>query len=72
MISNRYQFPYINDYLYKKLQEWYITHNDGKCARTEHGAIGGEITFHITPTSIGSVIEVSCTCGSKTCLRGLT
>lgn len=29
-------------------------------------AIGGHFTFHITPTSIGTVIEIECNaCGKK-------
>ncbi len=29
------------------------------------GAIGGAVTFEFTPTSIGTVEEVVCSCGAK-------
>jgi len=30
------------------------------------GAIGGELTYSFTPTGIGIIIEVHCSCGEKT------
>lgn len=65
MITENYQFPTITPEMYKEMQEWYRTHNDGKCANSYHGAIGGNITFEITPTSIGDFLVVKCCCGEK-------
>ena len=64
MVTNRYQFPKITPEMHQKMQEWYKTHNNGKCARGYHGAIGGNVTFEITPTSIGNFLTVRCSCGS--------
>ena len=35
------------------------------------GAIGGRFTYEFTPTSIGEVGEVVCSCGEKFCFREL-
>ena len=64
MVSNKYQFPKITPAMHEEMAEWYEAHNDGKCASGYHGAIGGEITFEITPTSIGNFITVRCSCGA--------
>ena len=64
MVSNRYQFPKITEKMHKEMSEWYATHNDGKCANGYHGAIGGNVTFEICPTSIGNFITVKCSCGA--------
>jgi len=40
---------------------WRKTH---KC-KTKETAAGGMLTYKITPTGIGDIIEVSCVCGSK-------
>jgi hypothetical protein len=29
------------------------------------GAIGGDITYHITPTSLGCIYQVSCVCNEE-------
>jgi len=29
------------------------------------GAIGGRLTFHFTPTSLGVCVSVGCVCGEK-------
>ena len=29
------------------------------------GAIGGGVTYHFTPTGLGVIASVSCTCGNK-------
>jgi len=63
MITKNYQFPKITEKMYEEILEWYETHNDGKCANGKNGAIGGEISFEITPTSIGDFITVKCSCG---------
>ena len=65
MVSDKYQFPKITPAMRSEMQEWYKTHNDGKCAHSYHGAIGGNVTFEITPTSIGNFLTVKCSCGSE-------
>lgn len=65
MISEKYQFPKISSQMHKEIQDWYKTHNDGKCAHSYHGAIGGGITFEITPTGIGDFLTVRCLCGAE-------
>ena len=65
MVTEKYQFPTITPEMHKEMQEWYRTHNDGKCANSYHGAIGGNVTFEITPTSIGDCITVKCGCGAE-------
>jgi hypothetical protein len=65
MVSEKYQFPKITPAMHREMQEWYKTHNEGKCARAYHGAIGGNVSFHITPTSIGDFLTVRCSCGAE-------
>ena len=65
MITEKYQFPKITSEIYQELHEWYRTHNDGECICARHGAIGGNISFVITPTSIGDFVTVQCTCGAE-------
>ena len=36
-----------------------------------HGAIGGKYTYSFTPTSIGSIGEITCTCGEKFCFSDI-
>lgn len=63
MISRNYQFPKIDVEMYNEFNEWWHSHNEGKCAHRNHGAIGGAVTFKIAPTSIGDFVEAKCTCG---------
>ena len=65
MITKEYQFPKITNEMHEEIAEWYKTHNGGKCANGYHGAIGGDITFEITPTSIGDFLTIKCSCGAK-------
>lgn len=65
MVSKKYQFPKITKEMHEEMQEWYKTHNNGKCARSYHGAIGGNVQFEIVPTGIGDFLTVRCSCGSK-------
>jgi len=55
---------------YKKLKKWHKKVTGPSDDPFRFGAIGGEITFHITPTSLGSIIEAECFGKTKT-LRGL-
>ena len=64
MVTEKYQFPKITPAMHAEMQEWYKTHNEGRCACAYHGAIGGNVTFEITPTSIGDFVEVKCSCGA--------
>lgn len=64
MVTKEYQFPKITEEMHNKMAEWYDTHNDGRCANGYHGAIGGNVTFEITPTSIGDFLDVKCSCGA--------
>ena len=64
MVTKKYQFPIITEEMHDKMARWYKAHNDGVCANGYHGAIGGNVTFEICPTSIGDFIEVKCSCGA--------
>lgn len=64
MVTKKYQFPKITEEMHNEMSQWYKTHNEGKCADSRHGAVGGNVTFKITPTSIGNFIEVKCSCGA--------
>lgn len=63
MITSSYQFPIITKEMYAQIQQWHKSHNGGKCSEYYQGAIGGDISFEITPTSIGDFITVRCSCG---------
>ena len=65
MVGKGYQFPKITKEMHEEMAEWYKTHNEGKCAKRYHGAIGGDVQFHIIPTSIGNFLTVKCSCGSE-------
>ena len=71
MVSDKYQFPKITPEMHKEMQEWYKTHNNGKCAKSYHGAIGGNVIFKIVPTSIGDFLTVKCCCGAELCYEEL-
>lgn len=64
MVSKRYQFPKITEEMHDEIAVWYETHNNGKCAKGYHGCCGGNVTFEITPTSIGDFLAVRCSCGA--------
>ena len=64
MVSKRYQFPKITKEMHDEIEKWYESHNEGRCANGYHGAIGGNVTFEICPTSIGDFITVKCSCGA--------
>ena len=65
MVTKQYQFPNITKEMHNKMAKWYKKHNKGKCAKACHGAIGGDVTFEICPTSIGDFITVKCSCGAE-------
>ena len=60
MIGKGYKFE-LSKSQYEKLEKWYYSnHKKGEY----HGAIGGDLTFSITPTSIGDFVEVTDTIGN--------
>lgn len=59
-VSVEYQLPVLTDNAISRINQWFKEHNDGKCACRNNGVIGGNITFEITPTSLGDVISVRC------------
>jgi hypothetical protein len=46
------------------LNNWAKEH-DKICTVKETGAIGGKFTYFFTPTSLGVICKVECTCGEK-------
>ena len=47
----------------KMLDKWNEEHD---CKLKEYsGAIGGRLTYSVTPTSLGTVLIVSCCCGEE-------
>jgi hypothetical protein len=59
-VSENYQFPRLTKDVKTELNEWYKRHNNGRCCRAYKGAIGGSITFSVTPTSIGDFVTALC------------
>ena len=55
MINKDYSFQ-LSDDEYKKLSKWWDKNHKDK----NFGAIGGGLTFHITPTSIGEIVVAEC------------
>lgn len=56
----------------KTYAEWAKEHDkhckfydDGSSPVPKGGAIGGRLTWSFTPTSLGTITEVSCACGEK-------
>ena len=49
----------------EKINEWLKDHNHYS------GAVGGNITYSFTPTSIGIIGTVKCSCGKSLCFREL-
>lgn len=55
MIGRNYKFELTDDE-YERLNDWW--NENFKCRH--FGTIGGGLTFHITPTSIGEIVEAEC------------
>lgn len=54
------------------IQEWKVKHVAEKHKGNGYaGAIGGRFTYHFTPTSIGTIGEIVCSCGDKFCFKDL-
>ena len=56
----------------KKVEEWANSKTGHECtlkpneySRKYCGAVGGHLTYCVTPTSIGSIIIVKCSCGQE-------
>jgi hypothetical protein len=45
----------------EETKEWMNSHD---CTIDYEGAIGGKITYNFTPTGLGVIERVSCSCGS--------
>ena len=52
----------------EKLSSWWEKHKSKTHPNGYFGANGGALTYHFTPTSIGIIKNVRCTCGEKICL----
>lgn len=46
----------------EKLEKWAYSH---QCSLKHFGAIGGAITFSLTPNNLGVVVKAECACGEK-------
>ena len=44
------------------LEQWVLEH---ECPFIYGGAIGGSITYSLTPTQLGTVTKVTCACGAE-------
>ena len=55
------------------ITEWIKKHNlkEHGSETVYYGAIGGGMTYIFTPTSIGTVCKVKCSCGEEFCFREL-
>ena len=57
MITKDYSFK-LTDEEYNRLSKWWNKNHKGN--NKTFGAIGGGLTFHITPTSIGEIVVAEC------------
>lgn len=72
ILSVKYRLPLLDDEQIGRVNTWYKSHNDSKCACASHGAIGGGISFEITPTSLGNFVSVRCSgCNEDYLLMGV-
>lgn len=51
----------------EKLNKWFCDHKCVYYGRPDSyaGAIGGNFTYEVTPTSLGDIFKVSCGCGQE-------
>ena len=57
----------------KEIYTWQTRHNSQRHhGRKRTSAIGGGYKYIFTPTSIGEIGEIECTCGDRFCFRELT
>lgn len=64
----------MDDEEFRKYLDWEAKHHtkanckyfdDGSSPVSPTGAIGGRVTYHLTPTGIGTVVKVTCACGAE-------
>ena len=48
------------------VRDWEETH---KCNERNVSCCGGETTYHFTPTSVGTAVDVTCICGQTLTVR---
>ena len=53
MVTNKYQFPKITPKMHDKMQEWYKTHNEGKCANALTGQPVVVLPLRLRPQALG-------------------
>jgi hypothetical protein len=52
--------------------QWQYNHMQTKHKGQSSGAVGGRFTYCFTPTSIGTMGEIQCSCGAKYIFKELT
>lgn len=52
--------------------QWQYNHMEAKHKGQPSGTIGGRFTYCFTPTSIGTIGEIKCSCGAKYIFKELT
>lgn len=56
----------INNKEYEAIEQWKREHEKEKHnGKLKRGAIGGNYTYEFTPTSIGVIGSIKCTCGAE-------
>ena len=64
----------LNEVERQKLRDWQEKH-DKKCKFANpmsQGAIGGRLTYMFTPTSLGVITKIKCTCGKEADLTDMS
>lgn len=63
----------VYDSEWEKIREWQTSHNQEKhnSKKSSFGVSGGQWTYLFTPTGIGTIVTVKCTCGDELCVREL-
>ena len=71
-IRNEYRlgFPMTEEEV-QKAEKWMKEHNESAHKGESFGAIGGQYTYEFTPTSIGVLCGVRCSCGAHITLTDL-
>lgn len=49
----------------KEMEQWAANHTSDVCTMKYFGAIRGAFTYSFTPTNLGVICTVECTCGAK-------
>lgn len=57
-------FP-IDEATDKKARDWMREHDEKKHKFRKSGAIGGSYSWNFTPTSIGTLASIKCSCGEE-------